>query len=118
MAASWNGHVEVVKLLIEAGADVNYRNSEGDTALDWAMVYGSGDDHIKMLETAIVLIQGGVEGSRALEMFRSSYLTDELAEVLQEAGAPDPYQLIISGDYAEIAEYLKVWKRAETVSAE
>ena len=34
--ASRNEHLEVVKLLIERGADINIKNNEGETPLDFA----------------------------------------------------------------------------------
>ena len=38
--ASENGHLEIVKLLLESGANVNIRNYRGDrTALDLASMY-------------------------------------------------------------------------------
>jgi len=39
MAAA-NGHVEIVKLLVEAGADVGTENAEGSTPLHWACLNG------------------------------------------------------------------------------
>jgi ankyrin repeat protein len=119
MAASWNGHSEVAQLLIEAGADVHYRGYYGDTALEWAIFWGQGEDYRKMLETVVVLVQGGADGTRALMLVRNDWdLMDELAKLLHEAGAPKPHQLAHSGDYSEIAEYLKDWKSTKSVPAE
>ena len=36
MHASWWGHINVVKLLIESGADLNQRNGRWNTALHFA----------------------------------------------------------------------------------
>jgi len=36
MKASQNGHIEVVRELIERGADINAKDDYGETALDWA----------------------------------------------------------------------------------
>ena len=36
MFAAQEGHVEVVRLLLEAGADKSWADSCGDTALMWA----------------------------------------------------------------------------------
>ena len=34
--AAWKGHVEIAKLLIVKNADVNAKDVEGQTPLDWA----------------------------------------------------------------------------------
>ena len=122
MAASSNGHSEVAQLLIEAGADVHYRDNKGDTALEWTLSWGGtleSDDHRKMLETAVILVQAGADGPRALRLVRSDlYLKDELTKLLHESGAADPRRFAISGDYSEIADYLKDWKSREPVPDE
>ena len=41
--ASSRNHVEVVKLLIEAGANLNTRTNGGSTALIWASYYNYGE---------------------------------------------------------------------------
>lgn len=42
MAAA-NGHLEVVKFLLEAGADINLKNKNENTALHWASLNGKLD---------------------------------------------------------------------------
>jgi len=49
--ASWNGHTEIVKLLLEAKADVNLQNTSGRTALIWASREGH-TEIVKLLEEA------------------------------------------------------------------
>jgi ankyrin repeat protein len=41
--AAAGGHVEMVKLLLEHGADTSLTNAQGKTALDWAEENGHGD---------------------------------------------------------------------------
>ena len=52
MWASYNGHIEVVILLIEKGADINARDSSGYTALKMASIMGH-------TEIANLLIEAG-----------------------------------------------------------
>ena len=54
MYASWRVQIEVVKLLIEKGADVNSRNDTGGTAL----MFASGRGHT---EVAQLLIEVGAK---------------------------------------------------------
>lgn len=42
-AAAMNGHAEVVRILIKAGADANARSADGATALIAAAKHGFGD---------------------------------------------------------------------------
>jgi ankyrin repeat protein len=51
MAASEYGHREIVKLLIEAGADVNAADWYGRTALGWAL-RGGHTDIVNLLKEA------------------------------------------------------------------
>ena len=43
MAASYNGHLDVVQALLAKGADVNAKNNIGWTALDVARVRGHAE---------------------------------------------------------------------------
>ena len=49
MGASWNGHTEVARILIEEGADVNAQSNSGETALWAASRYGQHPDIVKLL---------------------------------------------------------------------
>mmetsp|Transcript_15409 Transcript_15409/g.11217 ORF Transcript_15409/g.11217 Transcript_15409/m.11217 type:complete len:126 (-) Transcript_15409:178-555(-) len=46
--ASANGHAEIVKVLLENGADPNVINEAGNTALHWAALNGK-EDVVKLL---------------------------------------------------------------------
>ena len=46
--AAWRGHTDIATLLIEGGADVNAKGSDGHTPLIWATVNGH-TDIIKLL---------------------------------------------------------------------
>jgi len=54
MIASDNGHLDIVKLLVERGADVNARDFCGDTAL----AYAARKDHNKIVK---YLIEAGAD---------------------------------------------------------
>ena len=51
MRAEEKGHDEIVKVLIKAGADVNVKNDDGDTALMRAEEKGH-DEIVKILKAA------------------------------------------------------------------
>ena len=84
MYASANGHLEVVKYLLENGADINAKDSNwGYTVLIYAAEYVN-------LETVQFLIENGAdfniknnEGKTALDLAK----TEEIKEVLRKAGA-------------------------------
>lgn len=43
MRAAWNGHQEVVRLLIDAGAPLSESDGTGKSALDYAVQGGHGE---------------------------------------------------------------------------
>ena len=90
-AAAFQGHVDVAKLLIKAGADINVKDSFGGTAFMYA-VDGGHADIVKLLIEAGADINAklpfpyGGRGYTAL--MRAAALGDtELVKVLIEAGA-------------------------------
>ena len=70
--ASMNGEVETVRMLLEAGADVNKRNSEGKTPLFLALeAYGSYPERQYkhgMAKVAALLREAGAQEPTALEL--------------------------------------------------
>lgn len=54
--ASANGHDEVIRTLLEEGADVSLKNAEGNTPLHWACLNGQ-------LEAVKLLIDAGASPS-------------------------------------------------------
>jgi len=43
MSASWNGNIELARMLVEAGADVNITDDIGETALSNASMNGQAE---------------------------------------------------------------------------
>jgi ankyrin repeat protein len=79
IAASSEGHSEIVKLLIEAGADVYAQDLEGHTALWWAYQYGHTEVTKLLFEAGAGVNIGLIEASR--------YGSTEVVKLLIEAGA-------------------------------
>jgi ankyrin repeat protein len=86
--ASWKGHVEVVKVLLDAGADINAKSQNdhyGDTALH-AAAHGNQKDVVK------VLIERGANLNSKNKIGRTPLGETEwhnasaAAKLLQEAG--------------------------------
>jgi ankyrin repeat protein len=77
--ASKTGHAEIVKLLIEAGADVYAQDLKGHTALWWAFQYGHTEVAKLLFEAGAGVNIGLIEASR--------YGSTEVVKLLIEAGA-------------------------------
>ena len=78
--ASWNGHIEVVKLLLERGAKVDFEEGEGFTALLIATMRGHSDLVKILLEAGADRSYKGPEGT-ALEVARAKKF-DEIVTLL------------------------------------
>ncbi len=86
MTAAFLGKAEAAKILIDAGADLNYQNTDGSTALHTAAVFGK-------TEVAKILIDAGIDldiqnndGSTALHT-AAFFCHPEIVEALMEKGA-------------------------------
>jgi ankyrin repeat protein len=80
------GRTEAAEILIDAGADINYKNEDGSTALHTAIAFGR-------TEIAIILIDAGTDlniknndGSTALHT-AAFFCNVEIVEALLEKGA-------------------------------
>ena len=86
MLASAGGHLKVVQLLCEAGADKDIVDLWGDTALLWASRYGH-------LEVVQLLCEAGADKNKAMQngttplMLASICNQVDMARLLCEAGA-------------------------------
>lgn len=72
--ASQNGHIDVAKLLINNGANVNAMDENGGTPLTWAV--GDLNDYPDMVE---LLLESGAYVNRTTE--RNSYTALDLAQI-------------------------------------
>jgi len=86
MWASMYGHIEVVKLLLEAGADVNAKTIDGDTALKWASDYGHTEIVKLLLEAGADVNAKDKWGNTALvKAIDSGYI--KIVKLLKQYGA-------------------------------
>ena len=93
MVASGRMHPEVVKLLIDNGADVNARDGDGDTALMWAVIKDYSQEAVEIVE---FLITHGVDvnnkneyGETVLMKALSNEYNSKVVKLLIEAGAKE-----------------------------
>jgi uncharacterized protein len=93
-AAKRRSTPEAVRSLIELGADVNERDSNGSTGLCWAVTYGRYD-------VAKVLLECGADPNLDCPLFRltSSDVQDRvaMAKLLLDHGADVNYPFIVEG---------------------
>lgn len=87
MFASRAGHVEIAKLLLDAGADVNvHGNYAGTTALMWASQYESKEIVKLLIEAHAEINAKNHQGQTAL-YFALENGNTEIVQILQNAGA-------------------------------
>ncbi|MBN2060127.1 MAG: ankyrin repeat domain-containing protein [Deltaproteobacteria bacterium] len=93
MCASASGHLEVAKLLIEMGADVNAKatdgwakGADGFTALYWASKHGHADIVRLLIEKGAIVNE--TNGAYALMKAREKEYTD-IVQMLEKAGAKE-----------------------------
>jgi len=113
--ASWNGHTEIVKLLIKAGANINLQGYKNTTALIGASQSGY-TEIVKLLikAGANINLQGYKNTTALIGASQSGYT--EIVKLLIEAGADVNIQnennrtaLIVASekDYTEIIKLLE-----------
>jgi len=84
--ASRNGRLEEVKMLIEAGADINTKNEWEDTSLMFASYHGYIDLVKLLIEAGADINAKNNYGSTAL-IYASAHNHKEIVKLLLEAGA-------------------------------
>ena len=109
MKASIGDRPEIVKALLDAGVDVNAKDSEEMTALDWALEYSSSLRVIKLL------LDAGADAKNSLQFAFSGMVegvTPDVLRMLIEAGAEvkgkDELLMLAanSTEYPEVIEIL------------
>ena len=86
MIAAYNGHPDVVKLLLEHGADAELANDRGQTPLAAAAFKGD-IDVINILLDSGADVDGGVDGGRTALMTAAMFNRTEIVDLLLERGA-------------------------------
>ena len=89
MQAAYNGRVDTVKVLLQAGANVNDRSSDGSTVLMWA-VLGGCPSIVELLLKAGADVGGqNLTGMTNLMIARGYKRDPAIAQLLKSAGAED-----------------------------
>jgi hypothetical protein len=84
--ASYKGHLEIVKYLVEIGADVNAKNDEGDTALMGA-IYNDRLEIVKYLVEHGADVNAKTENGVTVLMSATYNNNSEMVKFLVEHGA-------------------------------
>lgn len=85
-AASAFGHLEVVNVLLAAGAQIREHNAKGECALQWAVLYGSDTVVRRLIEAGADPDYRNLQGHTPL-YYAMRYEHKSCAKVLLEAGA-------------------------------
>ena len=108
MKASIGDRPEIVKALLDAGVDVNAKDSEKMTALDWALEYSSPMRVIKLL------LEAGADAKNSLPFAFSSIaegVTPDVLRMLIEAGAEvkgNDELLMVAANRTEYPEIIEI----------
>lgn len=108
--AAMNGHTEIVRLLIDAGADVNARNSHHDTALMTAIAKGHGQIAQALIQARAKIDICNKDGVTPLALAILSARTHDevdMVSVLKELCSPQEYAY--AEDYVDIKFLAHVW---------
>ena len=97
ITASLFGHIEVAKALIEAGANVNFRNKDGSTALITAAFFGRIEIVKALLEAGADKDIRNKDGGTALESVSGSFkevkdVYDYFLQIYEPLGLELDYQ--------------------------
>lgn len=84
--AAYEGHLEIVELLIKAGANVNMQESWGNTALACAAISGYEEIVKKLIAAHAYLDTPGFQDNTALS-YAAELETNNITKMLVEAGA-------------------------------
>ncbi|MBD1891287.1 ankyrin repeat domain-containing protein [Coleofasciculus sp. FACHB-SPT9] len=79
---------EMVKMLVEAGANINLKRKDGRTALMWAAMAGYADSTQALIEAGADLDARDDEGNTAM-MLAEGYRHPKIVRLLKQAGASE-----------------------------
>jgi ankyrin repeat protein len=82
--AAFNGCTDIVKMLLDAGADIQHRNDQGENALISAAQEGNIDTVKFLLDAGADVNQTNADGETALELAINLKQKKELIELLRE----------------------------------
>ena len=86
ITAAFMGNAEAAKILIDAGADLNYQNADGSNALHTAAVFGKTEVARILIDAGIDLNSQNNQGATALHT-AAFFCRTEIVEALLAKGA-------------------------------